>query len=133
MIALQILLTSLVTFLVYGGACLFVIRRLQQSQRRHKVAIGVTVFLVLWLPCMFVGGVLATVVPLQWGHAGEAYLLTYFFISIPIFGFSIAALYTDRPVDTTRGTETIEVICSNCRRQVSVETPTCPHCGFQFS
>ena len=132
MIALQIFVSALVTFVVYGTTCLLVARKVARSNAKFKVLIGALLFLFFWLPCMFLGLLLAGLIPLEWGHGGGAYVLVNILASVLVFALSILLLYGEAPAKASK-TETINVICSNCRGQVSFGTSACPHCGFRFS
>ena len=71
----------------YGVASYYVGKLMLHSSRRggKRVALLAVYMLLLWLPCVYAGLFLTTMIPLEWGHAREAYLLPYLVLTPIIF------------------------------------------------
>jgi hypothetical protein len=86
------LLGVALTLCTYGVAAFFVTRAMLRNSRRGGkwVALLALYLVVLWPLCLWLGVLIATGVPLQWGHAGEAYYLPYIALTPIIFLLALA-------------------------------------------
>ena len=75
------------TLLTYGLAAHAVGRAMLRSPRRggKRVVLLALYLAVLWPACLYLGMLIATIIPLPWGHAGEAYFLPYIVLTPIIF------------------------------------------------
>lgn len=81
------LVATVLTFSTYGIGCYLVGRAMLRSAGRSgkSVALFVLYIVLLWVPCFWAASLLASITPIQWGHAAADFTLPYILFSVPIF------------------------------------------------
>lgn len=125
------------SILVYGSMCYLAGRLIQRIAAGRA---GLIFFLVavalLWIPSIAVCYVIASIIPLEWGHAGEMIFtssviggLLVFFIALLRFG---EAITSDRTIESAAANKVFSFRCGACQFAIDGDTSKCPRCGFTF-
>ncbi len=88
-IVLDIVVATLICAATYGVAAFVFVRFLARRLRTMPTSIVVLALMILWIPCLFLGIQIASLIPLVWGHAGEMFFVPFVGASPGIFVWGV--------------------------------------------
>lgn len=126
------------SLLIYGSMCYLagiLIRRVAAGVA--GIILFILVMALLWIPSIVISLVIARVIPLEWGHAGEMIILSAAIGALLVF-FG-AWLRFGEAIASGRATESAAANNNGpsfywgpCQFSIGSDTPKCPRCGFTF-
>jgi len=101
-IVVDILVATMICTGTYGVVSFVLARILAGRPRPISTDVFALILLVIWIPCLFIGIEIASLIPLVWGHAGEMFLVPFFGASPAILVWGLAtykhALISNQPM-----------------------------------
>jgi len=129
----------LVFVAVYGSMCywLGMVKSRKAAQRGNLMVGFVFLMALLWVPSVAVTVGVASLIPLQWGHAGEMIAVASLIGGMVVFGAMIFRFGAEISRDPSVGTaspdaEAVLFRCGKCAARISPESISCSNCGFVF-
>jgi hypothetical protein len=91
---LAIFTASFICAVTYGAVVLFLFNRFVKRDTVQTQIVALALFLY-WFPCLFVGIKIAAMIPLDWGHTNDVFLIPYYGASFALY-ISATVMYSLR-------------------------------------